>query len=373
MQKIFDNDFDSLVEADIYSLKERNYSEGLFAEYKLGWIDNKKITKSISSFANSHGGYLFIGIKANRSHNLPESFPGVPPKDGLKEKIKDICRSHIDPPPLFKTAIVDLSNGNVILVVKVEESDDPPHITKDGRIYIRTPESSDPIPENDRHAINRLYEKSSNAEKKYDVLTSLIIKRIKDLFPQRLSFGHLIVCPFPIPSVMFADIFSSLKYHQEYLKIIHESGWLADYVEVMQDGILSKSGWRIHINGLFSNTKKFGKIGEKEISEDALITFLYRGLTLIGDFYAHVDYSARLRILLLLYTTAGKEYLLNGRTRHSEDNGSFSNQCEEIKLYRECIAADENGYKSIINDLGIELRRAAGKLNFDINYFPEGA
>ena len=49
-------------ESDLETLRE--VAEGWHVEYKSEKPNAKSISKSISSFANSHGGLYFIGLKA---------------------------------------------------------------------------------------------------------------------------------------------------------------------------------------------------------------------------------------------------------------------------------------------------------------------
>jgi hypothetical protein len=79
--------------------------------------------------------------------------------------MRDISRDHIDPIPVIQSNLVKLNEEKGILVVSVQESDETPHICKDGKIYRRDGEGSDPVAESNRYAIDRLYDKSRNFER----------------------------------------------------------------------------------------------------------------------------------------------------------------------------------------------------------------
>jgi predicted HTH transcriptional regulator len=57
----FGKSFIKVKEKDLELLK--SVAEGWYVEYKKEKQNGKKIAKSISSFANSHGGIYFIGIE----------------------------------------------------------------------------------------------------------------------------------------------------------------------------------------------------------------------------------------------------------------------------------------------------------------------
>lgn len=162
----FEKPIEQVTLEDILTLKEKNISEGMYVEYKSDFPNNVKISHSLASFANTHGGWYFIGI-ADDENNVPLDFNGFSLSDHTnpKEKIRDISRDHIDPIPSIQSNLVKLDEEKGILVIFIQESDETPHICKDGTIYRRSGEGSDPIAESDRYAIDRLYDKSKNFEK----------------------------------------------------------------------------------------------------------------------------------------------------------------------------------------------------------------
>ena len=108
----FENSFSDVKETDLTKLN--NVSEGWNVEYKKEKQNGKSIAKSVSSFANSHGGLYFVGIESN--NNLPVNFDGV--KDS-PDIVRDSVRGNVQPFPYFKTHIISLKNGNHILMVVI--------------------------------------------------------------------------------------------------------------------------------------------------------------------------------------------------------------------------------------------------------------
>ena len=157
----FEKEIQKLEFSDLEILRERGVSEGVYIEYKSNFPNNTKIAHSIASFANMYGGWYFIGIITD-DDNVPNDFSGfkLSKHKKPKETIRNIALSHIKPFPLFDSKLIKVDDERGILAVLIQESIEPPHITKDSRIYRRNGEGSDPIAENDRYAIDRLYDRS---------------------------------------------------------------------------------------------------------------------------------------------------------------------------------------------------------------------
>lgn len=81
MQKIFSfpKPLQAAVGEDLALL--RDVAEGWLVEYKRGLIESSKLAKVLSSFANTNGGALFIGVEQSGGITSTERFPGIASKD----------------------------------------------------------------------------------------------------------------------------------------------------------------------------------------------------------------------------------------------------------------------------------------------------
>jgi len=79
----------------------RSVEEGWFVEYKRESIKAAdKVAKSISSFANTHGGWLFYGIEEESKQNpVASKFLGIPEREveNLLQRIRQGLNSHLQP------------------------------------------------------------------------------------------------------------------------------------------------------------------------------------------------------------------------------------------------------------------------------------
>jgi len=148
-----------LTPEDLQALIADSVSEGYFVEYKGILPASTKIAKSIASFANTYGGWYIVGVTTD-AHNIAQNIPGFSLDDYHDPiaSLRDSIRLGIDPVPVFFPQVVIQAPKRAVLVVYVPGEQDTPFITKDGRIYRRVSDSSDPVPEAQRSAVDRLVE-----------------------------------------------------------------------------------------------------------------------------------------------------------------------------------------------------------------------
>ena len=169
----FDKRLADLTAPDLAILK--TVIEGWHVEYKRALVSASQLAKAISSFANTYGGWLFLGVgEAGKSDPVAGSFPGIPSADldTARQRIRQAASQHLNPTPHFETKVVvgpcediDLELDKAVIAVQVPQSVTAPHIHKDGRIYRRAGDSSEPKPETDRFAIDQLSERANGARR----------------------------------------------------------------------------------------------------------------------------------------------------------------------------------------------------------------
>ena len=60
----------------------RNVHEGWYVEYKSQVVKASALAKSLSAFANTYGGWLFIGVQEQSGDNaVADEFPSIPEVD----------------------------------------------------------------------------------------------------------------------------------------------------------------------------------------------------------------------------------------------------------------------------------------------------
>jgi len=119
-------------ESDLIALVA-NEPEHRVIDYKRDLIgatdgDKKEFLYDVSSFANTQGGYLVLGVE--EGGGVPTSIVGLPgaDPDGEILRLEQMVRDGIRPPISgIETAAVTLANGNLAIVMRIPKSWNPPH------------------------------------------------------------------------------------------------------------------------------------------------------------------------------------------------------------------------------------------------------
>ena len=177
---------DDVSPEELIRLKEVH--EGWYVEYKENLISNHDLAKSLSSFANQYGGWLFLGVKEDAQENVAASFPGIPDSEiqGVLDSIRNSAKDLLNPPVFYNVRIFEgpidpiaLPAGRVIVVVQIPEGPNSPYIHNDGRIYRRVGDSSQPFPVKDRGTFDLLAQRGEEAKEKLSdrILWSPVISK----------------------------------------------------------------------------------------------------------------------------------------------------------------------------------------------------
>lgn len=166
---------DDLKGADLLRLVD--VPEGWFVEYKEQPCKSRDYAKAVSAFANDRGGWLFIGIVQDPTKRTPQQATGVPALDAarLLDAARDAITQNLSPTPRFDLGVINgpvpelsLADDRAVLVIRVDESENTPHIHSSGRIYRRQADSSGSLEITDRAELDDLYKRSSRLRKRLD-------------------------------------------------------------------------------------------------------------------------------------------------------------------------------------------------------------
>ena len=171
----FERSINELTASDLSVL--RTAKEGWYIEYKRELPNASSIAKSISAFANTYGGWLFYGIaELSKTEPIADGFPGVPQSsvDGALQSLRNAVGAQLAPTPHFESAVVHgpdadlgLPADRAIIIIRVPWGPAAPYVHKDGRIYRRVADGSDPRPENDRFVLDQLWKRADDIKKDY--------------------------------------------------------------------------------------------------------------------------------------------------------------------------------------------------------------
>lgn len=166
----FDKHLKDLAPGDLRILREVH--EGWYVEYKSQPMNARAFAKAVSAFANTYGGWLFIGIEEkSKDESVAHNFPGIAEVDvdSVLQRFQQAVADHLNPVPFFEICMlrgpcreIGLTNGHSIVVVNTPSSHTAPHIHSDGRIYRRVADGSEPKPETDRYLLDQLWRRGDS-------------------------------------------------------------------------------------------------------------------------------------------------------------------------------------------------------------------
>jgi hypothetical protein len=151
----------------------RDVAEGWYVEYKRTSLNAERIARTLCSFANQYGGWLFLGIEEKGDHSGPAAFPGIDAAHRVttEQWIRQGAQAHCFPAPYFETHFVNgpcidlhVPTDRFIAIVRVPPSDDVPHVHSSSRIYRRIGSSSEPHHEADRALVDQLLDRRKRLE-----------------------------------------------------------------------------------------------------------------------------------------------------------------------------------------------------------------
>jgi hypothetical protein len=205
----FGKNIDQLSKDDLQILVAKQVAEGWYVEYKSAFPSNLKVARSLAAFANTDGGWYIVGVECGPG-NVAANVCGFD-SGGLinpKDKLRDIVRGHIQPAPRFESILIELDPTRAVLIVYVESGNEAPYITSDGRIYRRVGEGSEPIPETDRFALEKLFGRQEALRKRVtEFCTSPFIMSAKQA-DSKQCFLECFFWVAPFGGIRFADFHS---------------------------------------------------------------------------------------------------------------------------------------------------------------------
>lgn len=151
---------------DLFDLEE-----GWFVEFKSSLPEGAKIAKSISSFANAHGGIIIYGAVEDQKTRKLKEFKGfnIEVAEQHLIKIRQSVESHVMPCPYYQAEKIKVSEDGdeYIIWVRVPKGKHVPYLHGSGVIYTRKGDASSPTPLTDISVLERLWQEGYRERERF--------------------------------------------------------------------------------------------------------------------------------------------------------------------------------------------------------------
>lgn len=225
MIEINNKEWNRLTKEDIAAFLtniETDNDENFFYEFKRDEVAKDKFANEVSAFANTFGGYIFLGVGDDKK------ILGC--TQWNEERIVSVLHDRVTPTPDFAVRRFEFGPGS-IYIVKIEEGSRPPYITNTGHIFERVSSESVKITQSEK--LNQLYIKRKDSLSKTREKIELPPIE-KELFPNSLC-GYI--------DMGFDLKLSSISSFQEYFYKFNFDE-VCDYLKTTNNKYsISRIGW----------------------------------------------------------------------------------------------------------------------------------
>lgn len=141
---------------------EQDFDESFYFEFKDDKVTTKKLMEEVSAFANTFGGYIFIGITDGKKIEGCSNWN--------EQRIHTTLHDSITPTPSFDVKKFTCNDATVY-VIRIDEGAEPPYITNSGKIYERLSSGSFTIKDSVR--LSQIYNKREQLLSKLECKISI--------------------------------------------------------------------------------------------------------------------------------------------------------------------------------------------------------
>lgn len=244
------------------------FNEGLRVEYKrdFGTSVREKLPRVVSSFGNSQGGVLVIGVTT--VNGVPQApFEGFEPpaREEFALTVENICLQNIYPAVFPRTTVVvsDVPN-RVFVVIEVEESGEAPHaIENSKKVYVRTGNAANPYDLADVDLIIDLVKRRKQPLELRDRLVKSAEGRADRWVNSPQSYVQVTICPrFPRSALCSSEEVYAFVRNTRY-----RGGSFIPMNDLLRvpDGVAGQTPQRANAYPAYEEINRFGLLSARTI------------------------------------------------------------------------------------------------------------
>jgi predicted HTH transcriptional regulator len=144
-KSLFTASLSEIVFSDVVAFCEQDLPESVNLDYKVEITAAEKLAKTVTSFANTFGGLIIIGIDEDDSSRPKRPFEGLLFEPKIEERVWSILIEHVYPPVLPEVHVCAPDDGRTFVLIRVPQSATTPHAIRHNTLaYLRTGNISKP-------------------------------------------------------------------------------------------------------------------------------------------------------------------------------------------------------------------------------------
>ena len=347
-----------------------NWKEGVRVEYKEDFPTS--LPKSVSSFANTLGGVMVLGVKEDNQVQA-HSIIGLAKVTGIKEKVIDSSVNGIYPSVLPDVKVIDLpaDPSKVVVVIKISESDLAPHaIQNSTKIPIRQENITQIIVDADIDRIEFLLKRREDSKKFREELFGKMLdhcqKDLKQAEDKKMPLIQIGISPlYPYKPIIAKD--RLYKFANEYsshrglfFRIRSDAQRISDGVfnRLLEENSyvynrLNDYGCLLSIQAISEYSRKDRDDTKTYLTLYSILNPLWHYLELVSQLYKTCDppYRGNLLIEVNLINVLNREIILSEWTSIHQ----YPSHEKQISLFRQLITDELKDIHLIVQSIGKEI------------------